>query len=90
LGIALSEKDLRRITNLAQAVTGHFKYSNFIGATEAIFYTTQEPKLVEAIPFKIQHNINDMFEHTGTGNCPLFGHVTNQDNGNSGLLRQLH
>ena len=36
---------------------------------------------MEALPFEVEHHIDDVFEHARAGNRPFFGDVPDDDNG---------
>jgi len=87
---ALRQEYRRRIGNLTKAVIPHFKHTYLISGTKAILDCTKYTKDVVLLSFKIEDRIDYVFQEPRACNGTVFGNVSYQEDGNSGLLCQMH
>ena len=67
--------------DLRQTPARHLKDPDLICRAKAVLDRPQNAELVATLPFKIQHCVDHMLDHAGTGDLALFGDVTNEHDG---------
>src|SRR5439155_1361013 len=80
----------RRVWHLLEPGFTHGEDADLLGRAEPVLGRAQDPELLPAVPFQVQHGVNDMLQDPGSGDRTLFGHVTDQKDRHPGLLRQPH
>ena len=85
LGTA-GKKDGRRILDLPEALLAHDEESQFVGGAEAVLRRSDDAKPAAQVAFEVQHGIDHVLEHTGTGQRALLGHVADENRGHTLLF----
>ena len=57
---------------------------------EPVLHAPQDTELIVPFPFQIKNHVNEVFHEPGTGNSPLFCHVPDNNDGNTGGLGKVH
>ena len=84
--IALGQKQLRRIGDLAQARAGHLEHADLVGRAEAVLHRAQDAELVRAFALEREHRIDHVLDHARAGDLAVLGDVADQDDGRARAL----
>ena len=87
-GIPVGQKQAGRVGYLFNAIGLLFETPNLVGGTKPVFNAAQHAQTRVPVALKIQHHINQVFEHSGAGNIPVLGDVPHQQHGDAGGFRQ--
>ena len=62
---------------------GHGKHADFIHRAKAVFDGANQAVRAVRVALKVQHRIDHVLQHARPGQCALFGHVADQDDGDA-------
>ena len=62
-GLALGEKQGRRIGHLDQAALGHLEHADLVGRAEPVLDRAQDAELMAALAFEVDHGVDHVLEH---------------------------
>ena len=77
------------VLHLLQALAGHGEHPQFVGGAEAVLVTPQDAVAAFGAALKHEEAVDDMFQHLGAGQPPLFGDMAHQKQHAAGLLGVL-
>ena len=69
---------------------GHLEDADLIGRAEPVLHRPQDPVLVKAITFQIEHGVDHVLQHAGPGDRPFFGDMADDQDRDVARLRPLH
>ena len=85
---AVAQEPLRGILHLGEPVPPHLEDADLVRGAEAVLRRAQDPVLVVAIALQVDHRVDHVLEGARPRDRAVFGHVPDQENGNSALLRE--
>ena len=71
-----------------ETITGHLEETDLMRRPESILHTSKDSVSVMPIAFEGQHHVDEVLEKLRTGQLTILGHMTDDENGDSGLLGQ--
>src|SRR5262249_869434 len=84
--IALGEKQLGGVGDLAQPAPRHLEHADLVGRPETVLDRAQDAELVRAFAFEGEYRVDHMFYHAGPGDLTVFGDVADEDHGRTRAL----
>ena len=87
--VILGEQQFRRIAHLPQTVLPHLVDAQLGRAAETVLDAAQDAVHIMLVALELQHGIHDMFQHLGTGQCPLLIDMADQYHGDVALLGEF-
>ena len=84
------QQKLRRILHFLKPRITHLKHTNLIGRTKTILHSPQNTIRSMSVPFKIKNRIHHMLQNPRACHISLFRHMTNDKNGHTHPLCDLH
>ena len=82
----LAQQGLAGIGHRHHALGAHFKHAQLVDGAEAVFHGAQEPVLVLAVAFEVQHRVHHVLQHTGAGQTAFLGDVAHDEGGRAAFL----
>ena len=77
-GQPVAEEQLGRVGDLAQAVGGHLEHADLVGGAEAVLGGAQDAIGVAAVALEVEHRVDHVLDHLGTGDLAVLGDVADQ------------
>src|SRR5215813_784878 len=87
---ALGQKERGWIRDLHQAASLHLEHANFIGRAEAVLVSPEDAERMSPISLEVQNSVDHVLQNPWSRNCAFFGHVPDQEGGDTRLLRERH
>ena len=76
-GLALGEERAED-GHLDQTALGHLEHADLVGRAEPVLDRAQDPELMAALAFEIDHGVDHVLEHPRPGDLAVLGHVPDQ------------
>ena len=92
LVVVLRQEQRGWVRHPFQPLFRHGEHAQLVDGAETVLDGAHQAEAGMGVALEIQHRVDDVFEHAGTGQRALFRHVTHQDDGHARLLgraRQL-
>ena len=90
--LSIPEQQLAGVGDAGQAGLGHLEQPELTRGSEPVLRGPQQPQGVVALSLEREDGVDDVLEHTGSGEGPVLGDMADQQGGNGrrlGHLQQL-
>ena len=75
----LAQKKARRVEHLAQPAVAHLEDADLVRGAEAVLHGAQDPEIAGVLAFEIQHRVDHVLENARTGERPVLGDVSHEE-----------
>src|SRR5438132_5911908 len=87
---AVLQESTAGVAHLVHSAVTHLEDADLVGGTEPILLAAQDAEAVVALPFEVEHRVDDVLEHAGPGDRPLLVDVANEEDRNVAALSEQH